>query len=119
MTIIDDYVAAQPPSHQPHLRELVDLIRHLAPDAGERIAYGMPTWTLAGNLVHVGAARHHVGLYPGADGVAHAARRCDELGLGYSTGTIRLPLDRPIPVDLVTDVVSFRVARQREKASRR
>ena len=119
MTAIDDYVAAQEPTHQPHLRELVALIRRLVPEATEAMSWNMPTWKLHGNLVHVAAGKHHVGFYPGADGVAHAAASCDDRGLKHSKGAIQLPLDRPIPVDLVTGVVTFRVAQQRERAGGR
>ncbi|WP_232547229.1 iron chaperone [Propioniciclava soli] len=117
MSVIDDYVAAQETSHQPHLTQLVALVRALAPDAGAKISWGMPTWTLHGNLVHVAAGKHHVGLYPGADGVAHVADACTELGLKHSKGAIQLPLSAPIPVELVTRVVKFRLAQQRAKAS--
>ncbi|MDN5569802.1 MAG: DUF1801 domain-containing protein [Propionibacteriaceae bacterium] len=117
MSDIDDYVAAQAPTHQPHLTALVELVRRLAPDAGEKISWGMPTWTLHGNLVHVAAGKHHVGLYPGPEGVAHVAADCDERGLKYSKGAIQLPLSKAVPVDLVTRVVEFRIAQQRARIS--
>ena len=118
MTVIDDYVASQPPTHQPHLTTLVDLIRGLAPEADEKLSWGMPTWALHGNLVHVAAGKHHVGFYPGADGAALVADECDERGLKHSKGAIQFPLTEQVPADLVTRVVAFRLAQQRAKGRR-
>lgn len=73
----------------------------------------MPTYRLNGNLVHFAAGKQHVGLYPGADGVAFVADELDELELSHSKGTIRFPLNRPLPADLVTRIVDYRVAQQR------
>jgi uncharacterized protein YdhG (YjbR/CyaY superfamily) len=62
------------------------------------------------------AAKHHVGLHPGADGVAFVSEELAERGFRFSKGTIQLPVDRPIPVDLVERLVTFRVAQQQAKA---
>lgn len=108
---IDEIIAAQPPEAQPHLRALAALIREEAPDASERIAYGLPTWFLNANLVHIGASRHHAGLYPGPSGVAAFAEQLS--GYKTSKGAIQLPFTSPLPEDLVRRIVRFRVAENR------
>lgn len=119
MSVIDDYLAEHTGPHRQLMDELRALITDLAPDATEALAWGMPTWKLNGNLIHVAAAKHHVGLHPGADGVALVADELDALGLKHSKGTIQLPVDRPLPRDLVTRIVEFRVAAQQAKGADR
>ena len=106
-----DTVAPEPSRDK--LRELAALIRSLVP-AGtrEKIAYGIPTWTYRGNLVHIGGYERHVSFYPG--GVVE--QFADELGgLKRSKGTIQFPLDEPLRSDLVRRIVEFRIAHQEAK----
>lgn len=119
MTVIDDYLADFDGEHRRLMDELRALIEEVAPHAEQAIAWGMPTYRLNGNLVHFAAGKHHVGLYPGADGVEHVAAEVDELGLKRSKGAIQFPLDRPLPVDLITRVLTFRVEQQLAKKKRR
>lgn len=110
---IDDYIAQHSGRHAELMVELRSLIRTLVPEAGEKLGYGMPTFTLNGNLVHFAAHTHHIGFYPGADGVLFAEPHLDDLK--HSKGAIQFPLDRPLPVDLVTHVVRLRADQQRAK----
>lgn len=112
MTLIDDYVAGFEGRHRELMTELAGLIRELVPEAGEKLAWSMPTFTLNGNLVHFAAGKNHIGLYPGSEGVAFVRAELDELGLKYSKGAIQLPLDKPLNRDLVTRIVRFRVGQQ-------
>lgn len=113
---VDDYVDSFTGRHHELLVELRDLIRSLVPDAGEKISYRLPTFTLNGNLVHFAAFDHHIGFYPGADGVAFAEPWLG--GLKHSLGAIQFPLDQPLPVELVRRVVEFRVEQQRARKKR-
>ncbi|MFV0453356.1 MAG: iron chaperone [Propioniciclava sp.] len=115
MTAVDDYIAEQGADHQLLLRELCSLVRDLVPEAGEKISWGMPTFTLKGNLVHIAAAKHHVGLYPGPEGVSAFVTELDELGLRHSKGAIQFPVGRPLPTELIGRIVSFRAERQRTR----
>ncbi len=105
---IDEYIAQYPPEVQARLQALRQCIREAAPEATEKISWAMPTYYLKGNLVHFAAAKHHIGLYPGASGVEVFL---PELG-GYKTskGAIQLPMDKPLPLELVRRIVLFRVA---------
>ncbi|GAA2178968.1 iron chaperone [Brooklawnia cerclae] len=115
MTVMDDYIARHEGAKAGLMRELADLVRALVPDAGEKISYGMPTFTLNGYLVAFGAFAKHIGLYPGSEGVAVVADELDRLGLKHAKGTVQFPLDHPLPRDLVTRIVEFRVTQQRAK----
>lgn len=117
MTVVDDYIATYDGEARAKLEAMRDLIRTLVPEASEKIAYGLATWDLNGNLVHIGGFSRHVGLYPGAAGVAEFA---DELGpWTHSKGAIQFPLDQPLPTDLITRIVTFRATQQRAKPAKR
>ena len=105
---IDEYIAAAPLAARPKLEELRALIKATAPEATERISYGIPTFDLAGrHLVHFGGYERHVGLYPTPGGIQAFK---DELApYEAGKGTIQFPLDAPLPSDLVRRIVEHRV----------
>lgn len=106
-TNIDEYIAQCEPEVQPLLHEVRKTIREAAPDATEKISYRMPTYYLFGNLVHFAAFKRHIGLYPGASGVEHFAQKL--AGYHTSKGAIQLPIDKPMPHELIREIVRFRV----------
>ena len=113
---IDDYLDSVAESDRAILEELRRIIHEAAPEAEEAIRYQMPTFRLHGNLVYFGASKNHIGFYPasGMD-VFH-----DELSdYVTSKGAIRFPKDQPLPADLITRIVQYRVqentAKQRRK----
>ena len=117
---IDEYIAGFPAEVRKRLTRLRSTIRRAAPDAGEKIAYRIPTFTLNGNLVHFAAFAHHIGFYPGPTGIARFA---DELKpYPNAKGSVQFPHDAPLPFDLVTAIVKFRVeeaTRPKAKAARK
>jgi uncharacterized protein YdhG (YjbR/CyaY superfamily) len=115
ITTIDTYIAGFPPDIQERLQAVRAVIRETAPDAVERIAYGMPTYALHGNLVHFAAFKHHIGFYPTPTGIEAFT---EELArYGSSKGAVRLPLDEPLPLDLIRRIVQHRVAENKAKAA--
>ena len=90
------------------LEELRAAIRAVAPEATEKISYGIPTFDLNGqHLVHFAGYAKHVGFYPTGSGIEAFK---EELGAYVtSKGTVQFPLDRPLPADLVQRIVEFRV----------
>lgn len=110
---IDEYISLQPKAVRPLLEQLRACIRKVAPKAIEAISYGIPTFKLHGNLVHFGAYEQHIGFYPGAAAMEFFRKAFVE----YSTskGTVRFPLNQPLPLKIVRDVVKFRVAHQMTK----
>ena len=112
---IDEYMRAFPREVQEKLSDLRATIRRAAPDAVEKIAYRMPTFFQKKNLVHFAAYEHHIGFYPTASGVASFTGELT--GYVTSKGAIQFPIDEPLPLDLVTRIVKFRVAENEAKAS--
>jgi len=114
---IDEYIAGFPHHVQEILRKIRVTIKRAAPDAEEAIRYQMPTFRLEGNLVHFAAFKKHVGLYPTPSGTE---RFREELS-SYETGkgSIRFPLDQPIPYDLIAKIARFRVKENLERAEAR
>lgn len=111
---IDEYIAGFPRELQPLLEKVRATIRKAAPDAEEAIKYMMPTYVLEGNLIHFAGYNHHIGLYPGSRPIEEFK---DELSkYETSKGTVKLPLDKPIPVGLITKITKFCVKRNLEKA---
>ena len=107
MDPIDEYIAGFPPDVQGLLRAVRGTIREAAPDAEQRISYGIPTFTLNEYLVHSAGFGHHIGLYRTPSGIEHFR---DELaGYEQGKGSVRFPLGQPIPHDLTARIVEFRV----------
>jgi uncharacterized protein YdhG (YjbR/CyaY superfamily) len=110
---IDSYIASFPEETQKLLQQLRITISTAAPEATETINYGMPTFTLNGNLVHFAAFKNHIGFYPTPSGIEAFKK---ELSLyDGAKGSVQLPLSRPIPFDLITRIVKFRVKEKMEK----
>jgi uncharacterized protein YdhG (YjbR/CyaY superfamily) len=104
---IDEYIAAFPEEIQKILEELRATIESAAPGAEEKISYQMPTFTLKGNLVHFAAHKKHIGFYPTPSGIQAFEQ---ELSIyDTSKGAIRFPTDKPLPLDLISKIVKFRV----------
>lgn len=110
---IDEFIATFPEDVRQVLQQLRETIRRAAPAARETINYGIPTFTLNGNLVHFSAYPRHIGFYPGASGI----ERFKEELTAYpsSKGAIRFPLLEPLPLDLIARIVAFRVAENMTK----
>lgn len=104
---IDDYIAAQPDEVRPLLQSIRNTIRAAAPEAKEKISWQMPTFWQGRNLIHFAAFKNHIGLYPGGEIAPEFAERL--AGYKTSKGTIRLPLDKPIDRELITDIVRWRL----------
>lgn len=104
---MDEYIANFPEDVQNILQKIRSVIGKAAPGAAETIKYRIPTFTLNGNLVHFAAFQNHIGFYPTPTGIERFKK---ELAVyEVAKGTVRLPLDKPIPYDLITEIVKFRV----------
>jgi uncharacterized protein YdhG (YjbR/CyaY superfamily) len=105
---IDAYIRSYPKDVQAILQKIRSTIRQAAPDAEEAFKYRLPTFVLNGkNLVHFGGFAHHIGLYPTPSGMT--AFRKELVPYVFSKGSIRFPLDKRIPYELVAKIVRFRV----------
>ena len=111
---IDEYIASFPPDVQEILEKIRTTIRNAAPGAQESISYGMPTFTLNGYLVYFAAYKNHIGFYPAPIGIEKFKNEISEYESGK--GTLQFPLDKPIPYDLISEIVVFRVQENLAKA---
>ncbi len=116
-TTIDEYIALFEPEVQQKLQALRAVIKEAAPDAQEKISWQMPTFTLHGNLVHFAANKKHIGLYPGASGVESFLPKL--AAYKTSKGAIQFPMDKPMPFELITEIVQFRAAQNIEEANKK
>lgn len=104
---IDEYIASFPEDTQKLLKQVRTTIREAAPEAGEVINYGIPTFTLRGNLVHFAAFKNHIGFYPTPSGIDTFKK---ELSVYEGAkGSVKFPIDRPLPLGLISKIVKFRV----------
>ncbi|NHC42644.1 hypothetical protein G6549_22230 [Bacillus sp. MM2020_1] len=112
---IDDYILQFPLEVQEILKTLRNVIKETAPDATEKISYQMPTFVLYGNLVHYAAYKKHIGFYPTPSGIAAFQQDLSEYK--SAKGSVQFPLDKPIPFELIREIVKYRVAENLRKAA--
>ena len=111
---IDEYIAGFPKDIQKKLKEIRAAIRKAAPEAKETIKYAIPTFTLNGNLVSFAAFKNHIGFYPVPRGVEPFKKELSAYKGNKST--LQLPLDKPIPLALISKIVKYLVKRDLERA---
>ena len=108
-TSIDEYIAACPTAAQAYLREIRTTIRAAVPDAKEKISYQIAAFELNGrNLIHFAGWKKHVSIYPTPDGTEAFNKAIAKYAGGK--GTTKFPLDEPLPLKLIQQIVKFRVA---------
>ncbi|MDQ3123669.1 MAG: DUF1801 domain-containing protein [bacterium] len=106
---VDEYIASFPKNVQKILQKIRNTIKVAAPNATEKISYGIPTYWQGKNIVHFGAYASHIGLYPGSGAIVEFKDKLKNYET--SKGTIRLPLDRPIPYGLIELITLYGVAK--------
>jgi uncharacterized protein YdhG (YjbR/CyaY superfamily) len=111
---IDNYISEFPEDIQKILQKIRIVIKKAAPDAEETIKYAMPTFTLKGNLVYFAAYKHHIGFYPVPSGIEKFKKELSPYEGGK--GSVKFPLDKPIPYDLIAKIVKYRVKENIERA---
>ena len=105
---IDEYIAVFPKNIQGILQKIRQTIREAAPEAEEGINYQIPAFKLKGNLVHFAAFKNHIGFYPNPSAIEVFKK--DLAAYEVTKGTIKFPIEKPIPFDLVKKIVVFRVS---------
>ena len=114
-TTIDEYIASFPKDVQEILEKIRKTIHEAAPEADEAISYQMPAFKFHGNLVYFAAFKKHIGFYPIPSGIEKFKAELSIYKQGK--GSVQFPLDKPIPYDLVSQIVKFRVEENLRKAA--
>lgn len=113
---IDSYIAGFPKEIREKLETVRATIRKSAPKAEEAISYGLPTYKQNGNLVHFGGFKNHIGFYPAPSGIEAFK---DELSkYKGAKGSVQFPLDKPLPLLLITKIVKHRIKENEKKVEK-
>lgn len=111
---IDEYIASFPKETQEILEQVRATIQKAAPEATEAIRYAIPTFILNGNLVHFAAFKNHIGFYAAPTG--NDAFKEELSVYKGGKGSVQFPIDQPMPLELITRIVQFRVQENTGKA---
>ena len=114
---IDSYISIQPESTRLILEKLRQTIKKAAPQAEEVISYQMPAFKYHGMLVYFAAWKNHIGFYPVSSGIKEFKKELSPYEL--SKGTIKFPVDKPIPFGLIGKIVKFRIKENSEKTKQK
>jgi uncharacterized protein YdhG (YjbR/CyaY superfamily) len=112
---IDEYISTFPKDVQKILEELRETIKAAAPGAEEKISYGIPTFTLNGKyLIYFAGWKNHISIYPIPSGSEAFNQQVSKYVEGK--GTLKFPLDKPLPMRLITKIVKYRVAENSKRS---
>ena len=112
---MDEYINSFPETVQGILQKIRQTIHEAVPDATEGISYQMPVFHLNGNLVYFAAFKNHIGFYPAPTGIEAFKEKLSKFEGGK--GSVKFPLDKPIPYDLIREIVLFRAVENQKKAA--
>ena len=104
---VDEYIRSQPEAVQVKLKQIREAIKNAAPRAEEIISYQMPAYKLHTNLVYFAAFKNHIGFFPTSGPIKKFKKEL--VPYETSKGTIKLPLDKKIPLGLITKITKFRI----------
>ena len=110
---IDEYISVFPEHIRDKLSKIRGVIQESAPQAKAIISYGMPAFFLHGNLVYFAGYKNHIGFYPTSSGIN--AFKQEISSYKNSKGAVQFPLDKPMPLELISKIVKYRVAENTEK----
>ena len=105
---VDEYISSFPKNVQVILQQIRQAIKDASPEAEETISYNMPAFKLNGNLVWFGAFKNHVGFYPRESAIEEFKEKLAGYEVSKVQGTVKFPLDKPIPLYLIKEIVKFR-----------
>lgn len=116
-TDIDAYIVDFPDDIKQLLEQVRVTVKAAAPQAKEVISYAMPAFKMNTVLVYFAGYAGHIGFYPGAAGIETFKDEFAKRNYKWSKGAVQFPLDQPLPLDLITKIVTFRVKQDLEKAA--
>lgn len=104
---IDEYIAGFDGEVKKRLSKMRTIVKKHAPLAEEAMVYGIPTFRLNGNLVHFAGFKGHIGFYPTPSGILAFKKQLSDFE--HAKGSVKFPLDRPLPEKLIAEILRFRV----------
>ena len=110
---VDQYIKSLPTESKEKIIELRKLIKKAVPEAEELISYNMPSFNYYGRLVYYAAFKSHIGFYPMASGIAEFQK--DISKFKWAKGSVQFPLEKPLPVSLITKIIKYRIKENKEK----
>lgn len=110
---VDEYIASYSGKVRQRMEKLRNIILECSPEITEKISWGMATFVLNGNLVHFSGEKNHMGFHPAPSAIEAFRGRLGDYK--YSKGTIQLSYDKPMPYELLREIVMFRVLEQKKK----
>ena len=114
ISTIDEYINQFDADKKEYLVKVRQLIAGLVPpSADETISYQMPTFRYKGNIIHFAMNKNHLGLYPGPDAIRDFATALNNFKT--PKGAIQIPLDQPIPTQIISDIVNFNIDKLKDK----
>jgi uncharacterized protein YdhG (YjbR/CyaY superfamily) len=115
---IDEYISTFPEETQRILEELRETIKAAAPETGEKISYGIPTFILNNTyLIYFAGWKNHVSIYPIPTGSETFNKQVSKYVEGK--GTLKFPLDKPLPLKLITKIVKLKLAEHRKRTDKK
>ena len=111
---VDEYISTFQPGTKGILEEVRKTVKEAAPQAKEVISYNMPAIKMNGVLVYYAAYKEHIGFYPTASPIDIFKNEIS--AYKWSKGAVQFPIDKPMPLDLISKIVKFRVQQDSEKA---
>lgn len=114
---VDEYISGFQPEIQVFLETMRSTIKKAAPETTEVISYNMPAYRQNGVLVYFAAGKNHIGFYPTTTPIRVFEEELKEYKT--SKGAIQFPLDKPLPLKLITKIVAFRIQEDKEKAAKK
>ena len=113
----DNYLVRFPKDVQQRLQKMRLTVKKAAPQAKEKISYGIPSLTLNGMLVWFAAFKNHIGFYPRTSAIA--AFKKELSAYKGAKGSVRFPFDKPLPLALISRMVKFRVKENLSKSMKK
>lgn len=110
---ISEYISLQPVAQKKMLTQMRAVIRKAVPGLGEKLAWGMPTFTMEGNIAHIAGFKNHVSFFPGPVAMEEFADQMSKFET--SKGTLKISLDQKVPVALLAKIMKFQKKRHLEK----
>ena len=114
---IDEYIASFPLKTQEILQQIRESIQKAVPDSKELISYKMPAFKQRSVLVYFAAYKNHIGFYPTGSGIE--AFKHEFGNYKWSKGAVQFPIDKPMPLDLITRITKFKAERDLEKVAKK